>query len=244
MIDRLSTLFELQLIDDELDTLQELRGDLPLSVNSLNSQIQSIKLNIDTKSSEKDLALEKLKSNENEIERLNSSLSKFKAQLYQVRNNKEYDALTKEIDHSESRINELVNENKELENKIQTFKLEIETIQPQLDQFIDELKEKEEELKKIIKANEREEAKLHTKREAISSKLKKADYNTYARIRKACGGKAVVTIIRGACTGCHNVVPPQRQIEIRSNKRLYTCESCGRLLVAPDIAGDVENKNK
>jgi len=242
LINRFSTLFELQIIDDELDNLQELRGDLPIEVNSLNSQIQNIKDTLDQKESEKETALSTIKENENEIERLNISLKKFKTQLYQVRNNKEYDALTKEIDHSEEKIKALETENSELENKAQMLKNEIAEVQPQLDEFLEEVKIKEEELKTIIKANEREETKLTTQRDEVAVKVRKSDYNTYTRIRKALGGKAVATITRGACTGCHNVVPPQRQIEIRSSSRLFTCESCGRLLVSPNVASEIESK--
>jgi predicted nucleic acid-binding Zn-ribbon protein len=240
LIDRLSTLFELQLIDDELDTLQDLRGDLPIEVNNLSSQIQNIKDTIETKETEKETALETLKANENEIERLNNSLKKFKSQLYQVRNNKEYDALTKEIDHSEEKIKTFEAENSELEIKVQKLKADIEEVSPQLEELEAEIKIKEEELKTIVKANEREETKLSSKRETVAEKIRKSDYNTYTRIRKALGGKAVVTITRGACTGCHNVVPPQRQIEIRASKRLFTCESCGRLLISPNVAADVK----
>ena len=240
MINRLSTLFQLQLIDDELDTLQELRGDLPLEVNNLNSQIQNIKDTVDEKEKEKKEASTTIKSNESEIERLNASLKKFKAQLYQVRNNKEYDALTKEIDHSEEKISVYTAENKTFENKVQMLKAEIEEVTPQLDDLLAEVEIKEEELKQIVKANEREETKLVAKREDVAGKVRKSDYNTYTRIRKALNGKAVVTIIRGACTGCHNVVPPQRQIEIRGSKRLFTCESCGRLLVSPNVASEVK----
>ena len=240
MINRLSTLFELQLIDDELDTLQELRGDLPIEVNSLNSQIQNIKETISVQENEKNSALETIKLNEDELERLNTNLKKFKTQLYQVRNNKEYDALTKEIEHSEEKIKTLETENSELENKVQKLKNEINEVEPQLKDLSDEVKIKEEELKTIIKANEREETKLNVKRAEVAEKVRKSDYNTYTRIRKALGGKAVATINRGACTGCHNVVPPQRQIEIRTSSRLFTCESCGRLLVSPNVAVEVK----
>ncbi|MDX1701697.1 MAG: C4-type zinc ribbon domain-containing protein [Melioribacteraceae bacterium] len=241
MINRLSTLFQLQLIDDELDTLQELRGDLPIEVNTLTSQIENIKITLDEKEKEKEDALETMKTNEDEIERLNTSLKKFKSQLYQVRNNKEYDALTKEIDHSEEKIKTFEDEILELENRVQTLKSEIEEVKPQLEELTADLEVKEEELKQIIKSNEREETKLSATRDDVASKVRKSDYNTYTRIRKALGGKAVVTISRGACTGCHNVVPPQRQIEIRNSKRLFTCESCGRLLISPNVASEVKS---
>lgn len=239
MINRLSTLYELQLIDDELDTLQELRGDLPIEVNNLKNQIDGIKETVAEKEKEKEEALATIKTNESEIERLNGTLAKFKSQLYQVRNNKEYDALTKEIDHSEDKIKEYQAEINTLENRVQILKSEIDEVSPQLEELLAELEIKEEELKQIVKANEREETKLSTKRESVAAKVRKSDYNTYTRIRKALAGKAVVTISRGACTGCHNVVPPQRQIEIRGSKRLFTCESCGRLLISPNVAAEV-----
>jgi len=239
VVNRLTTLYELQHIDDQLDELEELRGDLPLTVNDLNSRMSEIQNQIDNKETEKKEALEKQKENEEEIERLEKSLKKFKSQLYQVRNNKEYDALTKEIDHSEEKIEKMQSENVELENIVEKSKIDINELKPKLEELKEDLKNKEAELKKIIKANEKEEEKLKVEREKAVKNVKKSDYNTYMRIRKAKSGTAVATIVRGACSGCHNVVPPQRQIEIRASKRLYICESCGRLLVAADIADQV-----
>ncbi len=242
MQERLSTLYELQLIDNMLDELEELRGDLPMAVNNLTGQIQTIKEQVKTKDDEKKESLDKRNANDEDVTRLKANLKKFKSQLYQVRNNKEYDALTKEIDHTEEHITKLEAENIALEELIEKLKIEIADLTPQLDNLSADLKEKEAELKQIIKANEREEAKLRDKREKILSKVKKPDYNTYMRIRKALNGKAVVTISRGACTGCHNVVPSQRQIEIKHNKKIYSCESCGRMLISPDIVENVQTK--
>ncbi|MBU0559805.1 MAG: hypothetical protein KJ799_06210 [Bacteroidetes bacterium] len=240
MINRLTTLYQLQIIDDQLDELEELRGDLPLTVNELTFKIRDIQSQVNSKLAKKEASLEKRKSNDTEIELLQTNLKKFKAQLYQVRNNKEYDALTKEIDHSEEAVDKLENESLALEDLVEKLKMEIEESEPLMDQLKEELKVKEEELKKIIKSNEREEAKFRDKREKVVTKVKKNDYNTYMRIRKALSGKAVVTVTRSACSGCHNIVPSQRQIEIRQNKRLFTCESCGRLLVSNDIAEEAE----
>ena len=103
-----------------------------------------------------------------------------------------------------------------------------------------ELKVKEADLKEIIKANEKEEAKLRAERKKIEAGVKKGDISAYMRIRKAKKGKAVATIKRSACSGCHNIVPAQRQLEIRKNSRLFFCEYCGRILVSAEIAGDVE----
>lgn len=236
MINKLVTLFSLQLIDDELDELEELRGDLPLRVNALNEKIKEKQDQIDEKENQKSGSLEQRITNEAEVERLNVNLKKFKAQLYQVRNNKEYDALTKEIDHSESEIERLESENEEMETNSEKLVIEIEDLTPGVDELNVDLKDNEVELKKIIKENEIEETKLKSKRDKIASQVKKPDYNVYMRIRKALKGKAIVKINRSACSGCHNVVPPQRQIELRQNRRLFTCESCGRILVSQEIA--------
>lgn len=230
------TLSELQLIDDQLDELEELRGDLPLTVNELINQINLMKAQIEEKEHEKVESIKKRNFNDSEIQRLNVLLKKFKSQLYQVRNNKEYDALTKEIDRSDEQIKKLEEENSELENSVDKIKNEIEEIKPKLNELIKDKNTKEKELKKIIGLNEREEIKLQAERSEVVSKIRKSDYNTYMRIRKACGGIAIATVVRSACSGCHNVVPPQRQIEIRQNKRLFTCESCGRLLVSAEIS--------
>jgi predicted nucleic acid-binding Zn-ribbon protein len=224
------------LIDDQLDELEELRGDLPLAVNELTAKMNAIQNQIDSKEEERNNSLEKRKFNESEIERLKTNLKKFKAQLFQVRNNKEYDALTKEIDHTEETVDKLQNENIALEDLSVKLKNEIAELEPQIEELKKDFKEKEAELKKIIKANEKEELRLSEQRAKIAEQVKKNDYNTYMRIRKALNGKAVVSINRSACSGCHNIVPPQRQIEIRQNKRLYTCESCGRLLVSAEVA--------
>jgi len=220
--------------------LEELRGDLPAAVNDLKFQMQSIEDQVKAKEDEKKKSLDKRKQNDEDVDRLKTNLKKFKAQLYQVRNNKEYDALTKEIDHAEEHIQKLEAESNALEDLTQKLKNEINEVQPQLEVLSADLKEKETELKQIIKANEKEEARLLDKREKIAAKVKKPDYNTYSRIRKALNGRAVVTIVREACSGCHNNIPPQRQLEIKQNKRVYSCESCGRILIAVEIPDSVE----
>lgn len=241
MINRLKILYQLQIIDDQLDELEELRGDLPNMVRELEEKIKSLINDIESKEKEQKESIVKRDGNENEIEKLKENQKKFKAQLYQVRNNKEYDALTKEIDHTEEQINKLEAANNSLADRSKILTLEIEEITPRLDELKQELKEKEADLKEIIKANEREETKLLEERKKIESEVKKNDLSAYMRIRKAKKGLAVATIKRSACSGCHNIVPSQRQLEIRKNNRLFFCEYCGRILVSSEIA---ENANK
>jgi predicted nucleic acid-binding Zn-ribbon protein len=242
LYNRLKVLYQLQLVDDQLDELEELRGDLPNMVRSLESRINEIKEEIKLKETEQKESVEKRALNEEEIEKLKESQQKFKAQLYQVRNNKEYDALTKEIDHSDEQISKLEAENDALADLSKSLSSQIDEIKPQLDVLNAELKEKEADLKEIIKVNEKEEMKLLDERKKIEDQVKKPDLSVYTRIRKAKKGKAVATLRRSACSGCHNIVPAQRQLEIRKNNKLFTCEYCGRILVSQEIAEEVEGK--
>lgn len=236
MYDRLKILYQLQLIDDQLDELEELRGDLPNAVKELEERILSLKDDIANMENQQKDSLKKRNSNELEMEKLAENQKKFKSQLYQVRNNKEYDALTKEIDHSEEQIKKLEVENNSLADLSKSLTEQIEEIKPTLDELKTELKEKQADLKDIIKANEKEEAKLQNERKKVEGTVRKSDLSAYKRIRKAKRGKAVVTIKRSACSGCHNIVPSQRQLEIRQNNKLYFCEYCGRILVSIVVA--------
>ncbi len=240
MINRLKTLYELQIIDDQLDELEELRGDLPNAVKELENKINTINEEIEQKEKERKNSLKKREENDEEIEKLKDNQKKFKAQLYQVRNNKEYDALTKEIDHSDEIINKLSAENDALADLSKKLSEDIETVSPMLTELSDELKIKQADLKEIIKANEKEEVKLLQLRKEKEAETKKPDYAAYMRIRKAKKGKAVATIKRSACSGCHNIVPSQRQLEIRRNNKLFFCEYCGRILVSPEISESTE----
>jgi predicted nucleic acid-binding Zn-ribbon protein len=240
LYDRLKILYQLQLIDDQLDELEELRGDLPNMVRSLESRINEMKEEIKNKENEQKESIEKRAQNEEEVEKLKESQKKFKAQLYQVRNNKEYDALTKEIDHSEEQISKLETENDTIADLSKNLTSHIEEIKPKLDELNKELEEKEADLKEIIKVNEKEETKLQQERRKIEEQVKKQDLSVYTRIRKAKKGIAVATIKRSACSGCHNIVPSQRQLEIRRNNRLFTCEYCGRILISQEIADEVK----
>lgn len=240
MYNRLKVLYQLQLVDDQLDKLEELRGDLPNMVRSLENGINEYRAEISEKEISQKDSVEKRAQNEEEVEKLKESQKKFKAQLYQVRNNKEYDALTKEIDHSDEQIAKLETENNTLADLSKSLSEQIEDVKPKLAELESELKEREADLKEIIKANEKEETILQTDRKKIGDQIKKPDVYVYIRIRKAKKGKAVSTIRRSACSGCHNIIPSQRQLEIRRNARIFTCEYCGRILISQEIADEVE----
>ncbi len=240
MYNRLKIIYQLQIIDDQLDELEELRGDLPKTVEDLEQKINNFKEDIKNMEKEQKDSLKTRIKNEKEAGKLAENQKRFKSQLYQVRNNKEYDALTKEIDHTENQIKNLSSENDALADKSKNITERIEEMKPILDELKDELKAKKADLKEIVKANEKEETILQSERKSIENEIKKLDLSAYIRIRKAKKGKAVATIKRSACSGCHNIVPSQRQLEIRQNNRLFYCEYCGRILVSSEIAESVK----
>lgn len=241
MKERLIALFELQKIDDQLDELEALRGDLPSSVSELQIRINQIDYSLEAKQKEIEESSTKRQKNEAEMEKYLENQKKYKSQLYSVRNNKEYDALTKSIDQAEEEIKKREMESSALLDRERLLQEEIETLTPSLEELKEELKGKETDLKLIVKSSEREELKIREEREKIEAKVKKPDLSKYHQIRKAKNGKAVATIERKACTGCHYVIPPQRQLEIRRMDKLFTCESCGRFIVPAEIA-EIVNK--
>ncbi|MBE2280319.1 MAG: hypothetical protein IAE91_08005 [Ignavibacteriaceae bacterium] len=241
MKNRLLTLYKLQQIDKQLDELKARSGDLPVVVEDLEERIKGVQETIEQKMAEKSTAATKREENLAKIIKLQESQKKYKAQLYQVRNNREYDALTKEIDFTEAEMSRLEKENEALLGANSKYDLEINDLTPFLKELTGDLDVKKGELKSILSINEKEFKRLSDNRDEIIKDLQPKEIQHYEKVRKA-RGKAVVTIQRGACGGCFSVVPSQRQLEIKRNDRIYTCEYCGRILVARELAieaGDV-----
>lgn len=242
MLTRLKSLYELQLIDLKLDQLEETRGDLPRQVNELSSKITFLENQIASKQKEQKDSQHKINSNNLEMESLIDKQKKYKAQLYNVRNNKEYDALTKEIDYIDEQLSKFMAENEALEENIEKLKKEIDDIKPQLEEAKQELKERQNELNDIVARTQKEESKLREIRTQVEKQIKEPDLKNYMRIRKAKGGLAIATIERNACSGCGTIIPPQRQLEIKQNKRMFACEACGRILISKEIADSFNGK--
>lgn len=241
MVERLKKLYHLQLIDNELDKLEEFRGDLPQKINELQSILSSIKSQIEEKKILKEKSKKKIIDNEEEIEKLKENQKKYKAQLTTVRTNREYDALTKQIDAAEDKITALTNENTTLENTIESLKVEIVDLNKELEAKEAEVAESQKNLNAIIEEYSKEEMKYQKLREEIIKSINTSDLNLYLRIRKSKGGLAIATVDGGACTGCYNKIPTQKLTEIRINtKRMFSCEQCGRILVSADLANTVK----
>lgn len=236
MENMLRNLYALQLIDKNLDELEELKGDLPAEtrelegkVGALRTKLQGLEQTMKTAFSSRDTA-------DSEIVSLNAKMEKYKAQQFQVRNNKEYDALTKEMDGAVETISRLGKEMEALETKATLARDEIENVKRELEEVTKVLEEKRQALAEVSRTTEEEELKYKHDRQKMVARIKKSDLAMYERIRKAKKGKAVVPVRRGACGGCFNRVPPQMLLELRQNTKFYTCEHCGRIIVSDEVA--------
>jgi len=232
---RLKLLYALQLVDSGMDELQEMKGDLPRLVADLENKIQENKsLRQDLENTVK-LSIVKRDETDTEILSLKEKIEKYKTQQFQVKTNKQYDALGREIDHAQDTITKLSREMETLEGRASLAKEDSVKLLPEIESLDAELAEKKAELDEVNKEHEEEELKLKHERDKLVVRLQKGDLQFYEKIRKAKGGKAVVPVKRNACGGCYNRVPPQTVLELRKNSKLITCERCGRVLVSDEI---------
>jgi len=239
--EKLKMLYELQTVASEIDKINTLRGELPLEVQDLEDEIVGLKTRLtnfgdEIKSLNTAIANKKVEIKESKIK-----IEKYKEQQENVRNNREFDSLSKEIEFQTLEI-ELS------EKKIREFTIEIKSKSEAVESSEKLLKEREEdlirkkkELQEITAETAVEEEKLRTKVTKIESLIEDRLVMAFNRIRKnARNGLSVVTVQRDACGGCFNKIPPQRQLDIASRKKIIVCEYCGRILVDKDIATPIE----
>jgi predicted nucleic acid-binding Zn-ribbon protein len=233
--EKLSKLYALQKVDSSLDELEEMKGDLPAEVEDLEARVNEQKNRIrDLEESIKQAVVDRDKADLETIS-LREKIEKFKTQQYEVKSNRQYDALSREIDSAHAMIAQLEKDIEILEGKMTVARGDLDKAKTDLEATLKELNEKRQELDEVTKANEDEELRLRHEREKLVVRIDRGDLATYERIRKAKGGLAVVPVRRNACGGCYNAVPPQKVLELRKNNRIYTCEHCGRILVSDEI---------
>lgn len=232
---KLKYLYALQQVDSQLQEVEEQKGDLPKIVADLEARTAELKgrlkeLNDFIKQTKVD------RDNADvEIIDLAEKVEKYKSQQLHVKSNRQYDALTKEIEAAEDRSRKIEKAMEASEGKMQTARTDIETLNPQITEVSAELEERQRELREVNKEHEKEELKLHHEREKLVSRIERSELDRYERIRKAKGGTAVVPVRRGACGGCFSRVPPQKILEIRQNSKFFQCEHCGRILVSDQV---------
>lgn len=236
--ERLQALYDLQSIDSNIDKIRTIRGELPLEVQDLEDEVAGLETRT-TKAAEASQALENdISAKKIQIKESQASIAKYKEQQNNVRNNREYDSLTKEIEFQELEI-ELA------EKRIKEFQLSIENKKEvnaaaveRLEQTKNEWEHKKSELEEIIAETEKEEQDLLKQSKKAEEVIEERLLTAYKRIRdNARNGLAVVPVLRNACGGCFNKIPPQRQLDINMHKKVIVCEHCGRILIDPKMAG-------
>jgi predicted nucleic acid-binding Zn-ribbon protein len=235
----LRNLYTLQYIDSNLDELEEMKGDLPSEVHTLEERAEGLVTQRAALDRAMKTAFTQRDHADSEIVTLRDKVERYKVQQTKVRTNREYDALTKEMDNATETVARLEKEMEALEAKATQARGEIEVLGEQLVEVQKALDEKNVDLAEITRTTEAEELKFRNDRLKLVSRISKADIATYERIRKAKKGMAVVSVKRGACGGCFNRVPPQKILELKQNSRIYTCEHCGRILVSDEIVASV-----
>ncbi len=229
---KLIALYNLQQIDSQVDKIRIIRGELPLEVQDLEDEIAGLETRIDNYVQET-LALEKsVTEKKNSIRDSQALIKKYEDQQMNVRNNREYDSLTKEIEFQNLEIQLAEKRIREFQQGIEAKKIEVEHYQKVLHDRTNDLEIKKNELEDIVTETEKEENQLIKDSEENRQYIEERLITAYSRIRKnARNGLAVVQIERDACGGCFNKIPPQHQLDIRMHKKIIVCEYCGRILV-------------
>ncbi len=239
--EKLKMLYELQTVVSEIDKINTLRGELPLEVQDLEDEIVGLKTRISNYNDEIKSLNTAVNNKKGEIKESKSKIERYKEQQENVRNNREFDAISKEVEFqtleielSEKRIREFT---LEIKNKTE----QVETSGNLLKEREDDLIRKRKELEEITAETAVEEDRLKAKAAKIETLIEERLLTAFNRIRKnARNGLSVVTVQRDACGGCFNKIPPQRQLDIASRKKIIVCEYCGRILVDKDIANPIE----
>lgn len=238
---KLKTLFQLQVTLSGIDEKRALRGELPLEVSDLEDDIEGLKTRLAKIEGEIDDFQTAVATKRNEIEQAQASVERYKKQLDDVRNNREYDTLNKEIEFQELEI-ELCNKKiREASQKVAERQAELAKTQEAISEREKDLELKRSELDEIMQETREEEEKLKGKAKELEAQMTAVDarlLSSFKRIRKgARNGLGIVYVQRDACGGCFNKIPPQRQLDIKMHKKIIVCEYCGRILIDPELAG-------
>jgi predicted nucleic acid-binding Zn-ribbon protein len=227
----LDTLIDLQEIDIQIQRLEAEKGDLPQKVQSLSDAVDQTQQQLEDKKQQKKETLSEKLVLDNDVELLQTKLKKYKVQLYEVKTNKEYDAITLEIETSEQAIEEKGYKSLELEEAISVLDEEIKNITEKLSEQSNQLVESKKELEAKLEKTQVEEDAMRAKRASLAGELSRPVLASYDRIRQGRGGVAVSKLINGNCQECSSRVPPQRALEVRMMNKINLCEVCGRIVV-------------
>lgn len=236
--EKLKNLYQLQTTLSAIDEKRALRGELPLEVQDLEDEIAGLKTRVEHIENDINEFEQAVAQKQGEIQDAQESVERYKRQLDEVRNNREYDTLTKEIEFQSLEI-ELCNKKiKEANAKVEDKKREMAHTQELIADRQSALSEKKNELDEIMQETREEEEKLKAKATELEATIEPRLLSSFMRIRKnARNGLGIVYVQRDACGGCFNKIPPQRQLDIKMHKKIIPCEYCGRILIDPELAG-------
>ena len=236
--EKLKTLYQLQAALSSIDEKRALRGELPLEVQDLEDEIEGLTTRVEKIKAEIADFQRAIAQKKGEIVEAEASVARYKNQLNDVKNNREYDTLSKEIEFQTLEI-ELCNKKiREANARIQDKEEELKAAEDLIGERNGDLEVKKAELEEIVAETRAEEDKLKEKVKDLESRIETRLLTSFKRIRKnARNGLGVVYVQRDACGGCFNKIPPQRQLDIKMHKKIIVCEYCGRIMIDPELAG-------
>ena len=239
---KLLSLYNLQQIYSKIDKIRIIRGELPEEIQDLEDAHEGMSTRIANYKEDIDNLQTKIKEQEAKIKEAQALIKRYTEQQDNVRNNREYESLTKEIDYQNLEIQVLEKHKNKFAAEITTKQEEIQTFEAKLAEIAEILESKKNELSVIVAETEKEEAELVEQAEAWKVKIEPRLLSAFERIRKnARNGLAIVQIERDACGGCFSTIPPQRQLDIRLHKKIIVCEACGRIFIDHQL---VESQNE
>ncbi len=239
--DKLKAIYELQLIDSKIDEIQILKGELPIEVSDLEDEIAGLETRIARLSSNVEDMEKEISRHDTNIKESTALIERYEKQMDNVKNNREYDALSKELELQRLEIQLSEKKGRESGVQLQNKKETLAAAEERIADKKKALEVKKEELEKIIAKTEKEEEKLKRKSEKQKKSVEDRLLKAYVKVRSAYrNGLSVVTISRSSCGGCFNKIPPQLQLEIAQRKKIVACEHCGRVLVDENIMTSLE----
>lgn len=233
---KLRALYQLQQIDSKIDRIHFIRGELPLEVKDLEDTVTGLQTRVQRLKSDLQKLEQTISEKKNKIKDHQAQIKKLEQQQNKVRNNREYEALSKEIEYQNLEIQLAEKHIKEAKQNIETKQQYLQVAENEYEERVKDLEVKKKELNEIIAETETEEKELLKQSEKASAQIEPRLLKAYKKIRENVkNGIAVATIERDACGGCFNKIPPQRILDIKAHNKIIVCEHCGRILVDPSI---------
>ncbi len=236
--EKLSALYKLQKFMSEIDKIKSLRGELPLEVQDIEDEIGMLHTRNHRIEDEIAGLNARNAAQRTGIDKAQTSIARYKEQIDNVRNNREYDTLSKEIEFQSLEIELAQKKIGQANERIAELQNDIQKNNAQIEDLDDNLKHKKAELDSIVAETKAQEDDIRTKALEVEEIIEPRLLNAFKRIRKnSRNGLGIVYVSRDSCGGCFNKIPPQRQIDIRMRKKVIVCEYCGRILIDPELAG-------